>query len=175
MNRRYTLLCLLALTVSAFGQKINPQLCQLDEYFKKQDRYQVWHSQSNYSTISHTWRIDFNEQLTPSDIDTIRNAFASARKDASESYMYEYHKDGTDSIKYSLRKRYDWNKGLGFEKALFENNALKAEYFYYHEYDEPKDIAKKDMKQLDAAAVKALVEPALESVKKDPSHPLAAR
>ena len=165
MNRRYILLCLLALTVSAFGQKINPQLCQLDEYFKKQDRYQVWHSQSNYSTISHTWRIDFNEQLTPSDIDTIRNAFASARKDASESYMYEYHKDGTDSIKYSLRKRYDWNKGLGFEKALFENNALKAEYFYYHEYDEPKDIAKKDMKQLDAAAVKAIVEPALESVK----------
>ena len=161
MNRLYILICFLVLTTTAFGQ-----LCQLDEYFKKQDRYQIWHSQSNGSDIiGHTWRIDFNESPTPSDIDSIRNAFARARKDASESYMYEYHKDGTDSIKYSLLKRYHLSKLSDFEKALFENNALKAEYYYYHEYWEPKDVANNDMKQLDAAAVKALVEPVLESVK----------
>ena len=161
MNRLYILICFLALTTTAFGQ-----LSQLDEYFKKQDRYQIWHSQNNGSNIiGHTWRIEFNEPLTPSDIDAIRNAFASARKDASESYMYEYHKDGTDSIKYSLLKRNVMSKFFDFEKALFENDALKAEYYYYHEYYEPKDVANYDMKQLDAAAVKALIEPVLESVK----------
>ena len=129
MNRLYILICFLVLTTTAFGQ-----LCQLDEYFKKQDRYQIWHSQSNGSdVIGHTWRIDFNEPPTSSDIDSIRNAFASARKDASESYMYEYHKDGTDSIKYSLLKRYHLSRFSDFEKALFENDALKAEYYYYHE------------------------------------------
>ena len=166
MNSRYILLYLLTLTITAFGQKANPHLCQLDDYFKNQDRYQIWHSQDNGSDICHTWRIDFNEQLTPSDIDSIRNAFAYARKDASESYMYEYHKDGTDTIKYSMRKIYDWNKGLGLEKALFDNNTLKAEYYYYHEYYEPIGVAYNDMKQLDATAVKALIEPALESVKR---------
>ena len=161
MNRLYILLCFLALTTTAFGQ-----LRQLDEYFKNQDRYKIWHSQANGSNIiGHTWRIDFNEQLTPSDIDAIRNAFANARKDASESYMYEYHKDGTDSIKYSFLKRNNMSLFFDIEKALFENNALKAEYYYYHEYYEPKDVARNDMKQLDAAAVKALVEPSLESVK----------
>ena len=161
MNRLYILICFLALTTTAFGQ-----LSQLDEYFKKQDRYQIWHSQNNGSNIiGHTWRIEFNEPLTPSDIDVIRNAFASARKDASESYMYEYHKDGTDSIKYSLLKSNYRSMFFDVDKALFDYDALKAEYYYYHEYYEPKDVARNDMKQLDAAAVKALVEPVLESVK----------
>ena len=165
MNRRYILLCFLALTMTAFGQKANPYLCQLEEYFKNQDRSQIWYSQANYDAIGHTWHIEFNEQLTPSDIDAIRNAFANARKDASESYMYEYHKDGTDSIKYSLLKNNHMSMFFDFEKALFDYDALKAEYYYYHEYYEPNDVARNDIKQLDAAAVKALVEPALESVK----------
>ena len=38
MNRRYILLCFLVLTMTAFGQKANPYLCQLEEYFKNQDR-----------------------------------------------------------------------------------------------------------------------------------------
>ena len=165
MNRHYILLCFLVLTMTAFGQKANPHLCQLEEYFKNQDRSQIWYSQANYDAIGHTWHIEFNEQLTPSDIDAIRNAFASARKDASESYMYEYHKDGTDSIKYSLLKSNYRSMFFDVDKALFDYDALKAEYYYYHEYYEPKDVARNDMKQLDAAAVKALVEPSLESVK----------
>lgn len=35
-------------------------------------------------------------------LDTIRLAFSSVRKEASESYMYEYHKEGNDSINYSV-------------------------------------------------------------------------
>ena len=35
-------------------------------------------------------------------LDTIRLAFSSVRKEASESYMYEYHKEGNDSISYSV-------------------------------------------------------------------------
>ena len=140
MNRRYILLCFLALTMTAFGQKANPYLCQLEEYFKNQDRSQIWYSQANYDAIGHTWHIEFNEQLTPSDIDAIRNAFANARKDASESYMYEYHKDGTDSIKYSLLKSNNRSMFFDVDKALFDYDALKAEYYYYHEYYEPNDV-----------------------------------
>ena len=79
MNRHYILLCFLALTMTAFGQKANPHLCQLEEYFKKQDRYLIWYSQDNYDAIGHTWHIEFNEQLMPCDIDAIRNSFANAR------------------------------------------------------------------------------------------------
>ena len=105
MNRVYTLLCLLALAATAFGQKANPRLCQLDEYFKKQGHYGVIHSQNNGIGISHTWQIFFQsglvlfhegvnnetlncvvskkdsvdaicQQLMPSVIDTIRNVLA---------------------------------------------------------------------------------------------------
>ena len=223
MNRVYTLLCLLALAATAFGQRLrvgeqssgikaNPRLCQLDEYFKKQGHYGVIHSQHNGNGISHTWQIFFQsglvvfpkdvsnetlkrvtlkedsvdaicQQLMPSVIDTIRNILASVRKDASESYMYEYHKDGTDTIRYTLAFRYD--DGTNREKFLFESESgesvigaegaststFKFKYAprtsanYYHEYTEPRGVPNKDMKQLDIAAVRALIEPALESVK----------
>ncbi len=194
------------------GMKANPRLCQLDEYFKKQGHYGVIHSQHNGNGISHTWQIFFQsglvvfpkgvsnetlkrvtlkedsvdaicQQLMPSVIDTIRNILASVRKDASESYMYEYHKDGTDTIRYTLAFRYD--DGTNREKFLFESESdesvigaegaststFKFKYAprtsanYYHEYTEPRGVPNKDMKQLDIAAVRALIEPALESVK----------
>ena len=173
----------------SFGMKADPRLCQLDEYFKKQGHYGVIHSQHNGDGISHTWQIFFQsglvlfnegvsdetfsrvvlkkdsvdavcQQLMPSVIDTIRNVLASVRKDASESYMYEYHKDGADTINYTLAFRYD--DGTIREKVFFESRT-RAEY--YHEYTEPRGVSREDMKQLDIAAVRALIEPTLESVK----------
>lgn len=212
MNRLYALLLLLALTTAAIAQKADPRLCQLDEYFKKQGHYGVIHSQHNGDGISHTWQIFFNaglvlfnegvsdetfsrvalkidsvdavcQQLMPSVIDTIRNVLAGVRKDASESYMYEYHKNGTDTINYTLAFRSD--DGTIREKVLFESrggksiieakdsptNAFKlvdahrTHAEYYHEYTEPRGISWEDMKQLDIAAVRAWIEPTLESVK----------
>ena len=224
MRRVYTLLCLLALAATAFGQRLrvgeqssgmkaDPRLCQLDEYFKKQGHYGVIHSQNNGIGISHTWQIIFQsglvlfhegvnnetlnrvvskkdsvdaicQQLMPSVIDTIRNVLASVRKDASESYMYEYHKDGKDTIRYTLAFRYD--DGTNRETVFFEsesgesvigaegaststfkfNYAPRTSANYYHEYTEPRGVPYEDMKQLDIAAVRTLIEPTLESVKR---------
>ena len=38
-------------------------------------------------------------------IDSIRTAFSSVRKDADESYMYEYHMGSADTISYVYRNR----------------------------------------------------------------------
>ena len=199
------LIGLLVLATTAFGQKANPRLCQLDEYFKQQGIYSVSHYQTNDGGISHSWRIYFTtglmiindemdremlrrvmtkvdsvdavcRQSLPSVIDTIRSVCASVRKDASESYMYEYHKDGADTIKYTLAFCRD--DGSNRETLLFESRNAKSVQDgqhpfegvagtseYYHDYTEPRGVANIDMKPLDVAAVRALVEPALASVK----------
>ena len=40
-------------------------------------------------------------------VDSIRIAFSSVRKDAAESYMYEYHRGSADTISYSVVFRND--------------------------------------------------------------------
>lgn len=42
------------------------------------------------------------KQQIPRALDSIRIAFGYLAKEASESYMYEYHKNDTDTLKYSL-------------------------------------------------------------------------
>ena len=199
------LIGLLVLATTAFGQKANPRLCQLDEYFKKQGIYSVSYHQTNAGGISHSWWIHFSpglltindemdqemlqrmkskvdsvdalcRQRQPSIIDTIRSICASVRKDASESYMYEYHKDGADTVRYTLAFCRD--DGSNRESVLFESRNAKTVQDgtpqfegiagaseYYHEYIEPRSVPNSDMKLLDVAAVRAIVEPALESVK----------
>ena len=83
MNRRYTLICLVIWATTAFAQQPNPRLSQLDAYLQKQDK-------------------NVN-------VDSIRQIFAIVSKEASDSYRYEYHKDGADTIKYELAFRYDDN------------------------------------------------------------------
>ena len=83
MNRRYTLICLVIWATTAFAQQPNPRLSQLDAYLQKQDK-------------------NVN-------VDSIRHIFAIVSKEASDSYRYEYHKDGADTIKYELAFRYDDN------------------------------------------------------------------
>ena len=43
------------------------------------------------------------------DLDTIRATFKSLSREATESYMYEYHQDGADTINYSIA--FDDSKG----------------------------------------------------------------
>ena len=79
MKIRYILLFFTALTITAFGQ--NTHLSQLEVYLQKQKDHVV--------------------------ADSIRHIFAVVSKDASDSYRYEYHKDGADTMKYELAFRYD--------------------------------------------------------------------
>ena len=83
MKIRYILLFFTTLTITAFGQ--NTHLSQLEVYLQKQKDHVV--------------------------ADSIRHIFAVVSKDASDSYRYEYHKDGADTMKYELAFRYDNDSG----------------------------------------------------------------
>ena len=84
--------------------------------------------------------------------DSIRILINSLAKDASECYLHEAHKDEHDTIKYSLRFKYEEgginkyeNIRLNYSQGLFFNNMIYAvgtNYEYsYHESDCPYDEA----------------------------------
>lgn len=133
-----------------------------------------------YDSINHLRRLHLTQAL-----DSIRTTFARLGKDASESYLYEYHKDGTDTIKYSLAFRrddgalrtYRYNNSVYFnnagEVALFDYTRSNdsdgwgaTDWGYYsHLYTIPNDTWD-DMQPFDHAAFEALIAPALKAAKK---------
>ena len=134
-----------------------------------------------YDSINHLRRLHLTQAL-----DSIRTTFARLGKDASESYLYEYHKDGTDTIKYSLAFRrddgalrtYRYNNSVSFrnagEVALFDYTRSNdsdgwgaTDWGYYsHLYTIGNDISWDDMQPFDHAAFEALIAPALKAAKK---------
>ena len=134
-----------------------------------------------YDSINHLRRLHLTQAL-----DSIRTTFAHLGKDASESYLYEYHKDGTDTIKYSLAFRrddgalrtYRYNNSVSFrnagEVALFDYTRRDdsdgwgaTDWGYYsHLYTIGNDISWDDMQPFDHAAFEALIAPALKAAKK---------
>lgn len=134
-----------------------------------------------YDSINHLRRQHLTQAL-----DSIRSTFARLGKDASESYLYEYHKDGTDTIKYSLAFRrddgalrtYRYNNSVSFrnagEVALFDYTRSNdsdgwgaTDWGYYsHLYTIGNDISWDDMQPFDHAAFEALIAPALKTAKK---------
>lgn len=134
-----------------------------------------------YDSINHLRRLRLTQVL-----DSIRTTFARLGKDASESYLYEYHKDGTDTIKYSLAFRrddgalrtYRYNNSVSFrnagEVALFDYTRSNdsdgwgaTDWGYYsHLYTIPNDISWDDMQPFDHVAFEALIAPALKAAKK---------
>ena len=119
-------------------------------------------------------------------IDSIRVTFAVLGKQASESYMYEYHKEATDTIKYSLafRQEDDSLHTTRIKNNVYFSNAREVASFDYHKNydaqrkgdimfgnyvhwcDEPNGIAYDEMKPFDIAAFEAQIQPALKPVKK---------
>lgn len=134
-----------------------------------------------YDSINHLRRQHLTQAL-----DSIRTTFACLGKDASESYLYEYHKDGTDTIKYSLAFRrddgalrtYRYNNSVYFnnagEVALFDYTRSNdsdgwgaTDWGYYsHLYTIGNDISWDDMQPFDHAAFEALIAPKLKDAKK---------
>lgn len=107
MNRRYTLISLVVWATMAFAQQPNPRLSQLDDYLQKQ-------------------RGNVN-------VDSIRHIFAIVSKEASDSYRYESHKGGADTIKYELAFRYDGNgdhRSPIREVARFLCSGTQGEYYH---------------------------------------------
>lgn len=107
MNRRYTLISLVVWATMAFAQQPNPRLSQLDDYLQKQ--------KGNVN------------------VDSIRHIFAIVSKEASDSYRYESHKGGADTIKYELAFRYDGNgdhRSPIREAARFLCSGTQGEYYH---------------------------------------------
>ena len=107
MNRRYTLISLVVWATMAFAQQPNPRLSQLDDYLQRQRGYV--------------------------NVDSIRHIFASVSKEASDSYRYESHKGGADTIKYELAFRYDGNGDYRSpirEVARFLCSGTQGEYYH---------------------------------------------
>jgi len=105
MKIRYILLFFTTLTMTAFGQ--NTHLNQLEVYLQNQKDHVV--------------------------ADSIRHIFAVVSKDASDSYRYEYHKDGADTMKYELAFRYDNdNEGQAAirEVASFLCSGTNGRYYH---------------------------------------------
>ena len=125
-------------------------------------------------------------------LDSIRVTFALLGKDASESYLYEYHKEGKDTIKYSLAFRRDDDTlyTSRYHNHVYFSNAREAASFDYwgntehereglsgsgsftHIHTQPISHFPegsswwKDMKPFDIAAFEALLQPFLKSAKK---------
>ena len=170
MNRRYTFLFLAALATSAFGQvKVNPRLSQLEDFLRQQP-HGVGFSQRNLGSdyITHRWYAQLHtisQREMEDAIDSIRIVFANIRKEATESYMYEYHKDCADTIHYSLVSRYD--NAHEFAKFIFDKSCSLGPFAYYdHHYEEPHGISEEEMKPFDITAFEAHIQPALEPLMK---------
>ena len=182
MLRRYLLILLVVFVTTAFGQNTNPRLRELEDFLRRQPhgvqftqkndlnnhyiRYD-WHAQIDTMTMSRT-------QLLNAFI-TLREAFTSTRKEATESYMYEYHKDGKDTINYSVAFSNDdrelENHRSGNHIFYFDvHEAANFRYdhppfgHYNHFCEEPRGIAEDEQKPFDIAAFEAQIEPALKSM-----------
>ena len=204
MNRLYTLLYIAALTTTALAQNwaeaTNQRLRQLEESLQKQG-YTIYSSQSNTDelSITHSWNITMRVQGLPNTLkpmpdsiiaqrqerlakalDTIRAAFTGLSKEATESQMYENHREGTDTIDYVLnfvspQARYQppshpashiFRYGEGLSANLFyrKNKDGWDDCRYNHLYKEHLGVANQDMKPFDIAAFEAHIQPALAPV-----------
>ena len=117
MNRRFILLIIVAWATTAFGQRLrvgdaeasgmnaNPRLGQLEEYLKEHSHGIQFDQINDVDDIIYAWYAQVDSSNAQSikrledAIDTIRIAFASVSKDAKESYRYEDHQNGGDTIR----------------------------------------------------------------------------
>jgi hypothetical protein len=183
MDKRYIFIFLLALAATAFGQNTNPRLRELEDFLRRQP-HGVQFTQRNVvdaHVIRYDWRaqIDTITMWQPQLLNafiTLRETFASMRKEATESYMYEYHQDGKDTISYSVAFNDDRemdNHRSGNHIYYFdvhEAATFRYEYppfgHYHHFCEEPRGIAEDEMKPFDIAAFEAQIEPALKAMMK---------
>ena len=112
-------------------------------------------------------RITQGRQQTEGVIDYFRTTFANLGKDAQESYLYEFHKNGQDTIKYSYLGPKNEAAYFNYRSKLYTNNDFGIldynDYFmsYYHSYSVPTGIKKEDMKPFDGEAFCEHIQPVL--------------
>ena len=108
MNKRYLLLWLVALATTTFGQP-NPRLLQLENYLQEQGlkKNNSYKSNTKTTRVKHYWSGQLTAHTPKAVLDSIRTTFTDLSKEATESHMYENHKDHTDTIEYANKVNAD--------------------------------------------------------------------
>ena len=103
MDKRLILIGLVVFATTAFAQP-RARLLQLENYLQKQGLLQInsYKSNAKAEKVKHYWSGQLAAHTPKAVIDSIRNVFTDLSKEATESHMYENHKDGTDTIEYAL-------------------------------------------------------------------------
>ncbi|MDE5551049.1 MAG: hypothetical protein K2I99_06875, partial [Bacteroidaceae bacterium] len=120
-------------------------------------------------------------------LDSIRHTFARVSKDATESYLYEFHKNGVDTIKYSLGVARDSSSpffsGENSRGEKYYVDARELFDFHYHakasvdkgmgfgyllycSNDYNSGLSWDDMKDFDNTAFEQLIQPVLKRAMK---------
>lgn len=116
-------------------------------------------------------------------LDSIRITFADLAKQASESYMYEYHKNGYDTIKYSIDFGQDsvarYSSHYRMISSIYNHCVANFRYWknyndrnqcfeeianYYRALSIPSQVY--DLQPFDLNALEALIQPSLKQLKK---------
>ena len=161
-----------------------PSLFRHLELFLREHSHGLDFTQRNDFDNSYI-RCDWHAQLdtiamTPSQledaINTIRTTFADMRKDATESYMYEYHQNGADTISFNVAysdddSEIDSHRSGHYVHYWEAQEAFNFRYdgtfgHYNHFREVPRDISEADQKPFDIAAFEAHIQPVLEQLMK---------
>ena len=162
----------------AYPSMVNLQAPSFPEDISEEEKQRLIHK---YDSINALRRQYFDNIL-----DSIRITFATLGKDASENYMYEYHKNGVDTISYSLAFLGENDTlqssrinnlvifGRSHEAALFDYHKGYNEWFggteetgnYNHSYSIPSGITWNDMQPFDTVAFNSHIQPVLKQLKK---------
>ena len=139
-----------------------------ESYFKKE----MTEEERGQRVLTVNSRITGERQKIEGVIDYFRTTFASLGKEASESYLYEFHKNGLDTIKYSYM-------GLPHEAAHFEYYSIPHKnndhgiidysdyrFSYYHSHTVSTGIKEDDMKPFDGEAFCQHIQPVLKKFMK---------
>lgn len=121
-------------------------------------------------------------KIMASGLDSIRHTFALLGAEAAESHLYEYHKFGTDTIRYSLVLPQEMEEVM---PDSFSFRDPEIANFYYHRYKDtkgdggivesaslshlitvPSGIRRGDMKPFDINAFETLIQPELKPLMK---------
>ena len=207
MKRILSSIVLAAIAVTAVCEEHKALLRQLDEYLEKQG-YLITHYQSpmggyvednRYFMMHESWKSStgnasydslstLKRRNLQNALDSIRHTFAQLSSEASESCMYEYHKNSIDTIKYTIafkreeKDDYTIRKGNGLslivdltrEAAQFRYDAYRVneakltneDGAYTHITFTPTEVSYKDMKGFDIEAYEEYLKPLTEKMMK---------
>lgn len=106
MKKNIIIALLAACSIGAQAQS-HKQIEQLKEFLVEKGFEPEHYQFNNGRFIRHVWSWNYSDQTDKNipvamAIDSIRNTFCKLSSEASESYLYEYHKDGIDTIQYAM-------------------------------------------------------------------------